>query len=85
MESSWGLALCGRGAVPEGRPGETIGESRTQLDKRPHHFRETSIMEWPPRTAAVWDVANKRLAVCVAEGRAGEVSQAPWRSLEDHV
>jgi hypothetical protein len=26
----------------------------------------------------------RRQAVCAAEGRAGEVAQTPWGSLEDH-
>jgi hypothetical protein len=58
-----------------------------RCSRRPQHFGDASTMGCPPRTATA--VAGRRpleprgQAVCAAEGRAIEVTQAPWRSPED--
>lgn len=56
--------------------GEVIGERAAQL--------KTAKVFWrPPRTAWVeWSQLEPRRQLCAAEGGAGEVTQAPWRSPE---
>jgi hypothetical protein len=55
-------------------------KSQPSCSKGPKHFGEDSVMGWPPRAAAgvAWSLTEPgRQAVCSAEGRAGEATQAP--------
>ena len=89
MKGSWKSAeawrCVGRAGVPEETPGEAIGESAAQLQRRPQHFGDARAMGCPPRTAAVeWSqLGPGRQAVCAAEGRDREVTCALSRNPED--
>ena len=71
------MALGGQAAIPEESPGTVIGEN----------VLETLIL-WNDHQdqQQLWSGASQSLEnkLSAVEGRAGEVTQTPWRSLEDH-
>ena len=56
-----------------------------QLQQKSQTFGDASAMGPPPRTAAVESsqLEPRRQVVCAVDGRAGEVTPAPWWIPED--
>jgi hypothetical protein len=66
---------------------EAVGESRAQLQQKTPAFWRCQYRRTTTKTAAVveWSrLEPRKQARYAAEGRAREVTQAHWRSLEDY-